>query len=81
MAIVGSKKKRLSEVIDEAIQHGPQIITRHGEQTAVVISYDNYRRMLLQQKKLSAFFRDSPLVGVELAVTRDRTRAQRNVDL
>ena len=74
-------KNRFSEVVDEALRHGPQVITRHGEQTAVIISYEDYRKLMLQQQKLSAFFRESPLANVELDLSRDRTLARDDVRL
>jgi prevent-host-death family protein len=64
-------KSKLSEVVEEALQRGPQVITKRGRQTAVVLSYADYRKMLLSQKKLSEFFRESPLAGVDLDLTRD----------
>ena len=64
-------KNKLSEVVEAALNDGPQVITRRGADTAVVLSYAEYRRLLLTQKKLSDFFRESPLVGVELDLTRD----------
>lgn len=56
-------KNKFSEVVEEAIASGPQVITRRGIETAVVLSYDDYRSLLLKRKKLSVFFRESPLVG------------------
>jgi antitoxin Phd len=64
-------KNKLSEVVEAALNDGPQVITRRGADTAVVLSYADYRRLLLSQKRLSEFFRESPLVGVELDLTRD----------
>jgi prevent-host-death family protein len=64
-------KNKLSEVVEEALQHGPQVITRHGKETAILISYEEYRRMLLGQEKLSDFFRASPFADVDLDLTRD----------
>ncbi len=64
-------KNKFSEVIEEAVRHGPQVITKHGVETAIVLSYAEYRKMLLGRKKLSEFFRQSPLVGVELDLRRD----------
>lgn len=72
-------KNRLSEVIEEALRHGPQIITRRGVETAIVLSYGDYRKMLLSQKKLSAFFRESPLVGVDLDLSRDISATRNEV--
>lgn len=64
-------KNRFSEVVEAALNKGPQVITRRGTDTAVVLSYTEYRGLLLIQKKLSAFFRESPFVGVNLDLTRD----------
>lgn len=64
-------KNRLSEVVDAATSDGPQVITKRGVRTAVVLSYSEYRRLEEGQGKLSDFFRRSPLVGVPLDLTRD----------
>jgi prevent-host-death family protein len=64
-------KNKFSEVVEEALKHGPQVITKRGRETAIVLSWEDYRRMALRQKKLSEFFAASPLVGVELDLTRD----------
>jgi len=64
-------KNKLSEVIEEAVRHGPQVITRHGVETAIVLSYTEYRKLVLGRKGLSEFFRESPLVEVELDLRRD----------
>ena len=50
-------KNRFSQVIDEALKDGPQVITRRGVETAVVLSFADYRKMLLGRKRLSEFFR------------------------
>ncbi len=74
-------KNKFSEVVENAIEHGPQIITRHGVETAVVLSFREYRRMVLRQSHLSDFFRKSPLVGVDLDLSRDRRGWRDDVDL
>jgi prevent-host-death family protein len=74
-------KNKLSEVIDAALEHGPQIITRRGVETAIVLSYEEYRKLLVNQKKLSEFFRESPLVGVELDLTRDTSLPRNDLAL
>lgn len=68
-------KNKFSEVVEEAVRHGPQIITRRGVETAIVLSYEAYRKLLQQQKQLSVFFRESPLVDVadDLDLTRDKS--------
>jgi len=74
-------KNKLSEVVEAALNDGPQVITRRGADTAVVLSYAEYRRLLLTQKKLSDFFRESPLAEVELDLTRDSSPARTDVVL
>ena len=63
-------KNRLSEVVDEALKEGPQVITRRGVETAIVLSSHEYRRLLLHQPKLSDFFRAAPLADAELDLAR-----------
>lgn len=64
-------KNRFSQVVDDALDKGPQVITRHGVEVAIVLSYEEYRRMQVSRPKLTDFFRSSPLVGIELDLTRD----------
>jgi prevent-host-death family protein len=67
-------KNKFSEIVEEAIKHGSQVITKHGIETVIVLCYVEYRKMFLNQKKLSDFFRESPLAEVELDLTRDTKR-------
>ena len=64
-------KNKLSEVVEEAMQNGPQLITRRGIEAAVVISFADYRKMVAKQEKLTTFFRESPLIDAELDLVRD----------
>lgn len=74
-------KNKLSEVIERALKHGPQLITRRGEKTVIVISYEEYMRMKKSQPKLSEFFRASPLTKVDLDLTRDRSLPRQHAKL
>ena len=74
-------KNKLSEVVNEAIKHGPQIITKRGVETVIVLSYDQYRKALLNQKKLSKFFRESPLAKSDLDLRRDKSGPRTDVAL
>lgn len=66
-------KNKFSQVVNQALQSGPQIITRRGVKTAVVISFEDYRRLLVSRKKLSTFFRESPLAEAPLELDRDKS--------
>jgi antitoxin Phd len=72
-------KNKLSEVITRALKQGPQLITKHGEKTVVVISYVEYEKLRKSQGKLSEFFGSSPLAGIEF--TRDKSLPGKGFDL
>lgn len=74
-------KNKFSEVVEEALKHGPQVITKRGVETAIVLSYAEYRKLQLAQQSLSSFFRSSPLVEVDLDLTRDKTPNREALDL
>lgn len=73
-------KNRFSELVREALRAGPQVVTRRGKETAVVLSAEEYRRLLRPEVGLVEFMRSSPLAGVELDLDRDRD-AGREVEL
>ena len=66
-------KNKLSEVIERALKQGPQLITRRGKKTVIVMSYEEYTRLKGAQTKLSEFFRASPLTKVDLNLERDKS--------
>ena len=74
-------KNKLSEVVEEAISHGPQVITKRGVEAVVVLSYAEYRKMILRQKPLSVFFQDSPLAEETLDLSRDRSGLRPDITL
>ncbi len=65
-------KKRLSHVVDEAVKRGPQVITRRGTETAVVIAIEEYRRLTRSKGSFLEFLRNSPLWGVEIDIERSK---------
>ena len=74
-------KNKLSRVVENAVNEGPQIITKHGVEVAIVLSFADYQEMLATRGKLSTFFRDSPLAGVELDLARDPSEARQDFSL
>ena len=63
-------KNRLSQVVDSALHDGPQTITLRGKPTAVVVSFDDFRKLSTPKTPLSQFFRESPLSDMELDLSR-----------
>ncbi len=74
-------KNKLSEVITRALTQGPQVITKHGEKTVVVVSYVEYEKLRKSQGKLSEFFRQSPLAGSDLDLSRDKSLPREGIEL
>ncbi len=64
-------KNKLSQVVDDALNEGPQVITRRGQQVVVVLSFDEYQRLTGGDESLYDFLRESPLAGVDLDLARD----------
>jgi len=69
-------KNKFSEVVDEAIRSGPQLITKRGVEAVILLSYAEYRKLIVTQQKLSTFFRESPLAEVSLDLRRDASGAR-----
>lgn len=73
-------KARLSEVIRQAADEGPQSITLHGQPAAVVISNEGYQKLKHQEENFVDFMRRSPLYGAEIDLGREQTLT-RKVDV
>ena len=73
-------KNQLSSVVRMAAKEGPQTITSRGEPTAVLISFEDYKKLTKSRKSLSVFFAESPLHDVDLDLSRSQD-LPREVDL
>ncbi len=80
---IQSAKARFSEVFRKARTEGPQRITRQGKEGVVMVAEEQFDQLVgksRQPKNIVDFFRQSPLVGLELELKRDRSPA-RDIDL
>jgi len=66
-------KNKFSQVVNEALDKGPQVVTRRGKEIVVILSREDYGRLKKSQSGVVEFFQNSPLVGVELDLERDKT--------
>jgi prevent-host-death family protein len=64
-------KAHLSEVVRRSIQQGPQMLTVRGKEEAVLLSKQDYERLVGVKPNLFDFMRQSPLKGLELDLERD----------
>jgi len=65
-------KNKLSELMAAAGNGEPQIITKNGIKSAVLISYDDYRKLTAKKKSLVEFLLGSPLRGSDLDLSRSK---------
>ncbi|BCX88544.1 antitoxin Phd [Methylomarinovum tepidoasis] len=73
-------KAKLSALVQRARKEGPQEITVRGEGAVVVLSHEDYERLLKRKPSLVEFLRQSPLREVDLTIERDKT-PPRDIDL
>ena len=66
-------KSKFSEVVERAMSHGAQIVTRRGKKAVVVLPFDEYERLTQPKDNLSQFLLNSPLAGSELEIERDKS--------
>jgi len=77
---VQEAKQRFSEVLRAAKSGEPQIVTRHGEEVAVVIDIAEYRRLRGESVGFMDYLRAEPYTDVDLEAERARD-LPRDIDL
>ena len=73
---VQDAKARLSELIERARNEGPQTITRHGTQRAVVLSIEDFRALAAHKPDFKAYLLGGPKVD-DFPIERDRGTGRR----
>jgi prevent-host-death family protein len=63
-------KAKFSQVIQSALSHGPQTMTRNGHLTAVIVSAEEWERKTHRVGNLAEFFAASPLRNSNLRLER-----------
>ncbi|MDY7088948.1 MAG: type II toxin-antitoxin system Phd/YefM family antitoxin [Actinomycetota bacterium] len=78
---VQEAKQRFSEVLRAAEAGEPQIVTKHGEEVAVVIDIAEYRRLRGEQMPLMDYLLADPLDDFDLdAVINRSSETPRDID-
>ena len=77
---IQEEKDELDKLVKAVETDGPQIIYRHDEPVAVVLSHADYVRLMAPKNDLLEFFQSSPLAGIDLSLERDRS-PDRDVDI
>jgi prevent-host-death family protein len=68
-------KQRFSELVRHARTDGPQVVTKHGEEVAVVVSIEEYRRLAEELPSFKEFLLAAPDLDT-LEIDRSRARAR-----
>jgi antitoxin Phd len=76
---VQDAKTRFSELIERARSEGPQTITRHGTERAVVLSIEDYHALAAHRPDFKAHLLGGPKVD-DFSIERDRDSG-RNIEL
>ena len=75
-------KNKFSQIVSDAANGEPQLVTKKGTPTAVVISYTEYKRLTGQGGSLGEFLLNSPLrdVGEALDLARSKDLGRPTID-
>jgi len=73
-------KSKFSQLVETAMLHKPQFVTKHGNNAVVVLSFEDYKKITKPKIDLVSFLRSSPLMNVELDLTRSN-EVPRDIEL
>lgn len=73
-------KQRFSEMIRTVTSEGPQVITRHGEDVAVVVDIGEYRRLTRPSVDLAGILLGGPKLDDSTADVFAEIEADRRAD-
>ena len=74
-------KQRFSEMIRAVTSEGPQVITRHGDDVAVVVAISEYRRLTRPSVDLAAVLLSGPKLDDDAADVFAEIEAERKADV
>lgn len=73
-------KNKFSNLVDKARHDGPQVVTKHGKESVVIIAIEDYQKLNKPTSDLISFFNKSPLSDINLDLTRDKS-SSREIEL
>ena len=72
-------KQRFSELVRRALEEGPQVVTRRGEEVVVIVGAQEFDRLSRAEEDFKDFLRSAPDLDA-LEIQRDR-HTSREVEL
>lgn len=73
-------KNKFSQIVADAANGEPQLITKNGKEAVVMISYTDYKKLTAQKESLSEFLLSSPWRGSDLDLSRSRDMGRPTID-
>jgi antitoxin Phd len=65
-------KNKFSSLVEKAQHKGPQVVTKHGKDAVVILSIEEYKKLIKPKKNLVNFFQSSPLAKEDLKIERNK---------
>jgi antitoxin Phd len=73
-------KNKFSKLVEKAQSEGPQFVTKHGKESVVVLSVEDYQRIIKPKSNLFQFIQSSPLSKISVDIERDKS-VSRDIEL
>ncbi len=66
-------KNKFSKLVEKAQHEGPQFVTKHGKESVVVLSVEEYKKIVKPKSSLFQFIQTSPLSKTLISIERDKS--------
>ncbi|MCI5223757.1 MAG: type II toxin-antitoxin system Phd/YefM family antitoxin [Candidatus Electrothrix sp. AR4] len=74
-------KNKFSQVVNEALMHGPQYVMRRGVDTVVVLSVRDYEKLTAQKPSFTDFLLSTPKIDNDADPFKRQHEYPRELDL
>ncbi len=68
-------KSKFSELVESALSKGPQLVTKRGINSVVVISMEEFNRLKKPKGDLVSFFNKAPKIDLDTERKKDMDRS------
>jgi len=68
-------KSKFSELVESALSKGPQLVTKRGVNSVVVISMEEFNRLKKPKGDLVSFFNKAPKIDLDIERKKDMDRS------
>jgi len=65
-------KAKFSQLVEDALKIGPQIVTRRGKKTVVILSVEKYEKLTSKKPTLKAFLLNCPKMDDDFEFQRQK---------